>query len=44
MPAQGPAPQILVTDDVRDIRDTLAAFLRRNGYRTRVAASAAEAR
>ncbi len=44
MPAQGPVPQLLVTDDVRDIRDTLAAFLRRNGYRTRVAASAAEAR
>lgn len=44
MPAQAPAPQILVTDDARDIREPLALFLRRNGFRTRLAASAAEAR
>lgn len=44
MPPQASAPQILVTDDVHDIREVLAVFLRRNGYRTRVAASAREAR
>ncbi|NPD16980.1 response regulator transcription factor [Xinfangfangia sp. D13-10-4-6] len=44
MPAQAPDPQILITDDARDIREPLALFLRRQGFRTRLAASAAEAR
>lgn len=38
------APQILVVDDARDIREPLALFLRQQGFRTRLAASAAEAR
>lgn len=44
MSSKGPLPQILVTDDNRDIRDALALFLHRKGYRTRTAASASEAR
>lgn len=38
------APQILIVDDARDIRDPLAQYLRKQGLRTRVAAHAAEAR
>ena len=37
-------PHILVVDDHRDIRDPLAAYLQKNGYRSSTAASAAEAR
>lgn len=37
-------PQILIVDDARDIREPLGRFLRREGYRVRLAASAAEAR
>lgn len=37
-------PQILIVDDARDIREPLAQFLRRNGYRVRLAASVDEAR
>ncbi|WP_295044811.1 response regulator transcription factor [uncultured Paracoccus sp.] len=38
------SPLILIVDDARDIRDPLAAFLSRQGFRTRTAANAAEAR
>lgn len=37
-------PQILIVDDARDIRDPLGLYLRRQGFRTRLAANAAEAR
>ena len=37
-------PHLLVVDDHRDIRDPLAAYLRRNGLRVSVAAEAAVAR
>ncbi|MFJ1294154.1 response regulator [Paracoccus yeei] len=37
-------PRILIVDDARDIREPLGQFLRRSGYRTRLAADAAEAR
>jgi two-component system OmpR family response regulator len=37
-------PQILVVDDARDIREPLGQYLRRQGFRTRLAANAAEAR
>ncbi|MCX7645085.1 MAG: response regulator [Rhodobacteraceae bacterium] len=37
-------PQILVVDDARDIREPLAQYLRRQGFRTRLAANAGEAR
>ncbi|MTH34096.1 response regulator [Paracoccus limosus] len=37
-------PRILIVDDARDIREPLGQFLRRHGYRTRLAADAAEAR
>lgn len=37
-------PQILVVDDARDIREPLGQYLRKQGFRTRLAASAAEAR
>lgn len=36
--------QILIVDDARDIREPLGRFLRREGYRVRLAASADEAR
>lgn len=39
-----PQPQILIVDDARDIREPLGQYLRKNGYRTRLAANAAEAR
>lgn len=38
------APLILIVDDARDIRDPLASYLGRHGFRTRTAANAAEAR
>ena len=38
------APLILIADDARDIRDPLASFLARHGFRTRTAANAADAR
>ncbi len=37
-------PLILVVDDARDIREPLALYLRRQGFRTRLAADAAAAR
>lgn len=37
-------PQILIVDDARDIREPLGQYLRRQGFRTRLAANAAEAR
>ncbi|MEM8571830.1 MAG: response regulator [Pseudomonadota bacterium] len=37
-------PQILIVDDARDIREPLGQYLRRQGYRTKLAANAAEAR
>ncbi len=37
-------PRILIVDDARDIREPLGQYLRRNGFRTRLAADAAEAR
>jgi two-component system OmpR family response regulator len=39
-----PEPRILIVDDARDIREPLGQYLRRNGFRTRVATDAAEAR
>ncbi|MCP1168489.1 response regulator [Limimaricola litoreus] len=36
--------QILVVDDARDIREPLGQYLKKQGYRVRLAASAAEAR
>lgn len=41
---QPPAPQILVVDDARDIREPLGQYLRRQGLRTELAANAGEAR
>lgn len=38
------APQILIVDDARDIREALGQYLRKQGFRTRRAAHAAEAR
>jgi two-component system OmpR family response regulator len=38
------APQILIVDGARDIREPLGLFLRRHGFRARLAASAAEGR
>lgn len=38
------SPQILIVDDARDIRDPLGLYLRKQGFRTRLAANAAEAR
>ena len=38
------APQILIVDDARDIREPLGQYLRKQGFRTRLAANAAEAR
>jgi two-component system, OmpR family, response regulator len=37
-------PQILIVDDARDIREPLGQYLRRQGFRARLAANAAEAR
>lgn len=37
-------PQILIVDDARDIREPLGQYLRKQGYRTRLAANAGEAR
>ncbi|SDE81498.1 response regulator [Limimaricola pyoseonensis] len=37
-------PQILVVDDARDIREPLGQYLKKQGYRVRLAAGAAEAR
>lgn len=42
--SDGIEPRILIVDDARDIREPLGQFLRRQGYRTRLAADAAEAR
>lgn len=39
-----PAPLILVVDDARDIREPLGLYLRRQGFRTRLAEDAAAAR
>ncbi len=39
-----PSPHILVVDDHRDIRETLARYLVKNGYRATAAESAAAAR
>ncbi len=36
--------QILIVDDARDIREPLGQYLRKQGYRTQLAAGAAEAR
>ncbi|MES2143031.1 MAG: response regulator [Pseudomonadota bacterium] len=37
-------PHILIVDDARDIREPLGQYLRKQGFRTRLAANAAEAR
>ncbi|WP_424931441.1 response regulator [Amaricoccus macauensis] len=37
-------PQILIVDDARDIREPLGQYLRKQGFRTRLAANATEAR
>ena len=37
-------PHILIVDDARDIREPLGMYLRKQGFRTRLAANAAEAR
>ena len=37
-------PQILVVDDARDIREPLGQYLRKQGFRTQLAANAGEAR
>jgi two-component system OmpR family response regulator len=37
-------PHVLIVDDARDIREPLAQYLRKQGFRTRLAANAAEAR
>ena len=42
-PMPPPFPQILVVDSARDIREPLGLFLRRQGLRVRLAATAAEA-
>lgn len=38
------APHILIVDDARDIREPLGQYLRKQGFRTTLAANAAEAR
>ncbi|MEM7547717.1 MAG: response regulator transcription factor [Pseudomonadota bacterium] len=38
------APQVLIVDDARDIREPLGKYLRQQGLRTQLAANAAEAR
>ncbi|WP_187429517.1 Transcriptional regulatory protein OmpR [Roseobacter fucihabitans] len=37
-------PQILIVDDARDIREPLGQYLRKQGFRTQLAANATEAR
>lgn len=37
-------PQILIVDDARDIREPLGQYLRKQGFRTRLAANGSEAR
>ena len=37
-------PQILIVDDARDIREPLGQYLRKQGFRTQLAANAGEAR
>jgi len=37
-------PHVLIVDDARDIREPLGQYLRKQGFRTRLAANAAEAR
>ncbi|RJE82306.1 response regulator [Paracoccus onubensis] len=37
-------PQILIVDDARDIRESLGQYLRKQGYRTQLAANGIEAR
>lgn len=39
-----PEPQILIVDDARDIREPLGQYLRKQGFRARLSANAAEAR
>ncbi|RKF16686.1 response regulator [Roseovarius spongiae] len=39
-----PAPQILIVDDARDIREPLGQYLGKQGFRTTLAANAGEAR
>ncbi|MEM0937118.1 MAG: response regulator [Pseudomonadota bacterium] len=39
-----PEPHILIVDDARDIREPLGQYLRKQGYRTKLAANAGEAR
>jgi two-component system OmpR family response regulator len=39
-----PQPKILIVDDARDIREPLAQYLGKQGYRTELAANAGEAR
>lgn len=41
---EDPEPQILIVDDARDIRESLGQYLRRQGFRTRLAANGSEAR
>ena len=43
-PMETPAPQILIVDDARDIREPLAQYLGKQGFRTALAANAGEAR
>ncbi|MEM7644377.1 MAG: response regulator transcription factor [Pseudomonadota bacterium] len=38
------APQVLIVDDARDIREPLGQYLRRQGFRTQLCTNAAEAR
>jgi two-component system, OmpR family, response regulator len=44
MMSDGIEPHILIVDDARDIREPLGVYLRKQGFRTRLAANAAEAR
>jgi two-component system OmpR family response regulator len=39
-----PQPKVLIVDDARDIREPLAQYLGKQGYRTELAANAGEAR
>jgi two-component system, OmpR family, response regulator len=41
---ENPEPHILIVDDARDIREPLGVYLRKQGFRTRLAANAVEAR
>jgi two-component system, OmpR family, response regulator len=42
--SDGLEPHILIVDDARDIREPLGVYLRKQGFRTRLAANAGEAR